>query len=222
MRIFFLRVPEANIEIYTIGINRWVRRNLYHRYRNIYRPISSVKEISNTMCEVELGHKNLAFNYNRVSKFVPWDEFNLTTTTWNTSLIPTIGKSMTETQLSRNNEEILEGDIILFQLKNDTHSSQQKDNSNYAVGKVANINEGWINFQWMGNYNDKSAPYKPGWIDNQNKEYYNSSKLHTSHKVFDNESTQTYIRSKNVLYHGAKVLKSDGRLTKEAKDVMKP
>ena len=171
------------------------------------------------MCEVELGGKILQYNYNRVSKFTPWDELTMSTSTWNTSVL--VADNSTETQLTSKNEEIIQGDIILFQLKSDTHS-KRRDNSMYGVGKVTTIVDGWINFQWMGSYtSNHTTPYLLGWVDTRdNKEIYSNKRLSPSHNVFDNESTKTYLKAKNILFHGNQVLKSDGRLTKAARAIM--
>ena len=196
------------------------KRALPTKWRNPWTgPATFLREVSNTMCEVELGGKLLQYNYNRVSKFTPWDELTMSTSTWNTSVL--VADNSTETQLTSKNEEIIQGDIILFQLKSDTHS-KRRDNSMYGVGKVTTIVDGWINFQWMGSYtSNHTTPYLLGWVDTRdNKEIYSNKRLSPSHNVFDNESTQTYLKAKNILFHGNQVLKSDGRLTKAARAIM--
>ena len=201
------------------------KRALPTKWRNPWIGLATfIRELSSTMCEIELGGKTLSYNYNRISKFTPWDEFTTTTMSWNTSLFARDQDRLEseETTLASNNEEILKGDVILFRLKNNTHSRKENKTDTCAVGKVTDIVDGWINFQWMGNYNSNhKTPYVLGWIANRdNQEYYAKAKLHPSHKIFDNESTQTYIKANNVLLHGNRVLKSNGCLSKEARQAI--
>ena len=124
-----------------------------------------------------------------------------------------------EVQLADEIKEILPGDIIFFKLENKQH-----DQPSHVVAKVIHCkSDGYIDFQWMGHYSksDDKATFQSGWVDvKDNKEYYSNSKLHKNHIMYTGESTGTFIRIENILLHGEKALKHNGKLTAEARSFL--
>jgi hypothetical protein len=180
-------------------------------------PAKILRELSNTSCEVVLNGKTLSMNYNRVVKFTPWDEAHSLTCTdiWS------------EEQKERSDEpprkkvkydDVASGDVILFGLNDGTSAKNA-----YAVAQVLNVNkEGWIHFQWMGNYsNTKERKFLLGWVDpKDNKEYYLKKHLHPSHLKFTGVDTETYIDTSRVLLKGPALIKESGKLTPYALDLV--
>ena len=192
------------------------KRSLPTKWRNPWiGPAVFLKELTNTKCQVQLGTKILDFNYNRVTKFVPWDDSTLTTSKW----MENFTSENNEVQLADEIKEILPGDIIFFKLENKQH-----DQPSHVVAKVIHCkSDGYIDFQWMGHYSksDDKATFQPGWVDvKDNKEYYSNSKLHKNHIMYTGESTGTFIRIENILLHGEKALKHNGKLTAEARSFL--
>ena len=194
------------------------QRSLPNKWVNPWTgPGTFIKELSNTSCMVELDGKSFPMNYNRVARFVPWDEVNVTTDKWLKDP-DTVQTSDGSVSVSGKYDDVASGDIVLFGL-NDGTSAQ----NTYAVARVLNVNKkNWICFQWMGNYsNSKERVFLPGWIDpKDNKEYYSHKPIHKTHPKFMGEDTGTYTNVGEVLLKGPALIKESGKLTPYALDLI--
>ena len=169
------------------------KRALPGKWRNLWAgPATFIREISNTMCEVDLGGKLTAFNYNRLTKFTPWDIDHESTHVWASNLDPTTRDKLTPAlELEGEDIPLEAGELILFKLEINTHAD-----INYGIARIISItNDGYLHFQWFGNYtNDLNGKFKPGWINKQHREYYQRRPLHKSHIPFTGASTKTFLR----------------------------
>ena len=195
------------------------KRALPSKWRNPWSgPGVVTRKISNTMCEVELEGDKSPYNYNRLTKYTPWDSVHESTHVWASSLKP----SNQERHVASNFQEsstLEAGDLILFRLSNNSHS-----NTNYGVANVISItNDGYIHFQWLGNVkNSTKSKFQPGWIDNDENEYYQRKPLHRSHKPFTGTSTETYItiNTQMIRHRDTKIIDKLGHLTQAALSVI--
>ena len=181
-------------------------------------PATFVRELTNTSCLVDLDGKSFPMNYNRITRFVPWDEMNLTTDKWLNCRDSASSLREEETPVNNKYEEVVTGDVILFGLNDGTSAK-----NTYAVAKVLNVNKkNWICFQWMGNYsNSKDRVFLPGWVDvKDNKEYYSRKPMHKNHPKFMGEDTETYLNTSSVLLKGTALIRENGKLTPYAIDMI--
>ena len=107
--------------------------------------------------------------------------------------------------------------MILFGLNDGTSNKNA-----YAVAKALSVNNGWIHFQWLGNYsNSKERVFLPGWIDpRDNREYYSRKQIHPSHVKFTGTDTETFIDTSRVILKGSALIKESGKLTAYALDLI--
>ena len=178
-------------------------------------PAKFIRELNNTSCEVELDGKVLPMNYNRVVKFTPWDETNSSTDIW--SRDHEREGSEEPARKRAKYDDISSGDVILFGLNDGTSNKNA-----YAVAKALSVNNGWIHFQWLGNYsNSKERVFLPGWIDpRDNREYYSRKQIHPSHVKFTGTDTETFIDTSRVILKGSALIKESGKLTAYALDLI--
>jgi len=191
------------------------KRALPTKWRNPWSdPGIITREISNTMCEVDLEGKILPCNYNRLTKFIPWDTSHESTNTWASNLDP-MGRETNPQAESQGVNPLEVGDLILFHLTENSHA-----NADYGVAKVLSITrDGYVHFQWLGNVkNSTKSKFQPGWIDKDQNEYYQNKPLHRSHLPFTGMSTKTYItiNTRMMIHRDVKIIDKSNHLTPAA------
>jgi len=191
------------------------KRALPSKWRNPWSgPGTVIREISNTMCEIELDGQIAPYNYNRLWKFTPWDTSHESTHVWASNLDLSNREPRSET-ITQESNPLEAGDIIVFRLDANSHA-----NTNYGVARVISITEdNYIHFQWFGNVkNSMQSKFRPGWIDKNHTEYYRRKPTHPSHSPFTGESTETYITTDaHMMKHrDTKIIDKSEHLTQAA------
>ena len=217
--IYSKTAKEARLEI------AGDKRSVPTKWRNPWvGPARFEQEVSNTSCKVYFEGKEILVNYNRIGRFVPWDDLIESSDEWKDRAEGRVAKKTANKQhgepmVSRcEGDHVLVGDVFLFEMEGETETHH-----NFGVGMVLNTTDTHIHFQWMGSYHQNfsahlNGSFKLGWIDTtKNCEYYKNTKETKRHTVFTGQMTNTTVQRQCVLLTGRdNVLTKDNRLTSKA------
>ena len=95
------------------------------------------------------------------------------------------------------------------------------------MGNVLNVgNNGFIHFQWMGNFADSSSPqgsFRLGWVDtSKNQEYFREKRERHTHDMLTGQCTDTKIHVSEVIMAGRnKILTKDHKFTRKAVNLLR-